>query len=255
KLRELGGLIRATGDLAHERGAKLATREHVLAAKKLARTLEQQAAQQLIEVRKDYQIFLTTGAVVGKVNGLAVMGDSGVILPIVAEVAPAASKEEGKIIATGKLGEIAREAVENVSAIIKRHTGKDISSYDIHVQFLQTFEGVEGDSASVSVATAVISALEEAPIRQDVALTGSLSVRGEVLPVGGVTQKVEAAIEAGLKEVIIPAANEADLVLDEGDKNKIRVLPVKDLYGVLQNALAESAGKKALLKQIKSEFE
>jgi len=255
KLRELGGLVRAAGDVARERGAKLVTREHVLAAKKLARTLEQQAAQQVIDIRKDYQVFLTRGAVVGKVNGLAVMGDSGVILPIVAEVAPAASKEEGKIIATGKLGEIAREAVENVSAIIKRHTGKDVSSYDIHVQFLQTFEGVEGDSASVSVATAVISALEEAPIRQDVALTGSLSVRGEVLPVGGVTQKVEAAIEAGLKQVIIPAANEADLVLDESDRKKIRVVPVKDLLGVLQNALVESARKKALLKQIKREFE
>ncbi len=255
KLRELGGLVRAAGDLARERGAKLVTREHVLAAKKLARTLEQQAAQQLIDVRKDYQIFLTKGAVVGKVNGLAVMGDSGLILPIVAEVAPAASREEGKIIATGKLGEIAREAVENVSAIIKRHTGKDVSTYDIHVQFLQTFEGVEGDSASVSVATAVISALEDAPIRQDVALTGSLSVRGEVLPVGGVTQKVEAAVESGLKQVIIPAANEADLVLDEAVKKKIRVIPVKNLYGVLQNALAESTRKKALLKQIKREFE
>ena len=254
KLRELGGLVRAAGDIAREEGAALVTREHVLKAKTLARTLEQQAAEQMIDLRRDYKIFLSTGKQVGKVNGLAVMGDSGVILPIVAEVAPAASRQEGKIIATGKLGSIAKEAVENVSAIIKRHTGKDTSNYDIHVQFLQTYEGVEGDSASVSVAAAVISALEEAPIRQDVALTGSLSVRGEVLPVGGITQKAEAAIEAGMKEIIVPRANVEDLVLDEVQKKKIKIIPASNIHDVLRECLAESSKKKALLAAIKKEF-
>ena len=70
-------------------------------------------------------------------------------------------------------------------------TGKDISDYDIHIQFVDT-HGVDGDSASITIATAVISALEEIPIRQDLAMTGSLSVRGEVLPIGGVTAKIEA---------------------------------------------------------------
>ncbi len=254
KLRELGGLVRAAGDVAREEGAKLTTREHVLKAKTLARTLEQQAAEQMIDMRRDYKIFLSTGKQVGKVNGLAVMGDSGVILPIVAEVAPASSRQEGKIIATGKLGSIAKEAVENVSAIIKRHTGKDTSNFDIHIQFLQTYEGVEGDSASVSVAAAVISALEEAPIRQDVALTGSLSVRGEVLPIGGVTQKAEAAIEAGMKGIIVPRANVEDLVLDDAQKKKIRIIPVSNILDVLRECLAESPKKKALLAAIKSEF-
>jgi lon-related putative ATP-dependent protease len=254
KLRELGGLVRAAGDLAREENAKLVSREHVLRAKVLARTLEQQAAEQMIDLRRDYKIFLSKGKQVGKVNGLAVMGDSGVILPIVAEVAPAASRQEGKIIATGKLGSIAKEAVENVSAIIKRHTGKDTTSYDIHIQFLQTFEGVEGDSASVSVAAAVISALEEAPIRQEVALTGSLSVRGEVLPVGGVTQKAEAAIEAGMSEIIVPAANVDDLVLDEKQRAKIRIVPASNILDVLRACLAESPKKQRLLAAIEAEF-
>ena len=78
---------------------------------------------------------------------------------------------------------------------------------DIHIQFLQTYEGVEGDSASVSIATAVISAIEQIPIRQDLAMTGSLTVRGEVLPVGGVSSKVSAAVTAGFKEVIVPKSN------------------------------------------------
>lgn len=85
--------------------------------------------------------------------------------------------------------------------------------YDIHVQFLQTYEGVEGDSASIAVATAIISALKGIPVKQSVALTGSLSVNGSVLPIGGVTAKVEAAIDAGLKAIIIPKANSKDIVI------------------------------------------
>src|SRR3989338_3995460 len=254
KLRELGGLIRAAGDVALEENAPFASAKHVLQAKGIAQTLEQQMAKQAIEIRKEYRVFTTTCAQVGKVNGLAVMGDSGVVLHIVAEVAPASSREEGKTIATGKLGDIAKEAVENVSAIIKRHTGKDTSSFDIHIQFLQTYEGVEGDSASVSVATAVISALEEAPVRQDVALTGSLSVRGEVLPVGGVTQKIEAAIEAGIKNAVVPYANKDDIILNDAQAKKIKIIPVKDIYDVLSVALKEGKKKNALLSKIKKEI-
>jgi Lon-like ATP-dependent protease len=179
------------------------------------------------------------------------MGDGGIILPIEAEIAPALSEAEGKIIATGKLGEIAKEAVQNVSAIVKKYKGHDISSYDIHVQFLQTYEGVEGDSASVSVATALISALEGIPIDQSVAMTGSLSVRGEVLPVGGITQKVESAIEAGIKKVIIPSANKDDLMLTDAEKKKVKVITADNIYDVLANSLVDSEKKKKLVEQIK----
>ncbi|MEK6924474.1 MAG: ATP-dependent protease LonB [Candidatus Micrarchaeota archaeon] len=254
KLRELGGLIRAAGDLAKERDHEAATIADVMDARKIALTLEQQVAHQTIELRKDYQIFSTRGASVGKVNGLAVMGDAGVILPIVAEFAPASSREEGRIITTGKLGSIAKEAVENVSAIIKKHLGKDTSSLDIHVQFLQTYEGVEGDSAAVSVATAVISAIEGVAVDQSVALTGSLSVRGEVLPVGGVTQKIEAAIDAGLKTVIIPKSNLGDIALPKRQLEKITIVPAASIWDVLQHALKDSKKKQALLSKIKLEF-
>jgi Lon-like ATP-dependent protease len=223
-------------------------------AKRLARTLEQQMAQQFIDVKKDYRVFLNKGFEVGRVNGLAVMGDSGILLPIVAEVAPAASRQEGKIIATGKLGEIAQEAVENVSALVKKHIGKDVSSFDIHVQFLQTYEGVEGDSASISVATAVLSALEEVPIDQSVAMTGSLSVRGEVLPIGGVTQKIEAAIEGGMRAAIVPKSNFGDIVLDEDQKGKIEIVAASDWHEVLQHALKDSEKKRRLVSKIRQEF-
>jgi Lon-like ATP-dependent protease len=254
KLRDLGGLVRAAGDVAAEEGAALVSANHVLKAKIIAQTLEQQMAFQAVEFRKEYQVFTTHGAQVGKVNGLAVMGDAGVVLPIVAEVAPASSRDEAKIIATGKLGDIAKEAVENVSAIIKRHTGKDTSNFDIHIQFLQTYEGVEGDSASVSVATAVISALEEVAVKQDIALTGSLSVRGAVLPVGGITPKIEAAIDAGLKKAVIPYANKDDVILSDEKLKKIEILPAKDIYDVLNYALKEGKKKNKLLSQIKKEI-
>ncbi len=254
KLRELGGLVRAAGDVAKERDHKLVDRQDVRDAKKIAVTVEHQMARQMIDYRRDYKVFLTTGYEVGRVNGLAVMGDSGIIMPIVAEVAPAASKQEGRIIATGKLGSIAKEAVENVSAIIKKHTGKDTSNFDVHVQFLQTYEGVEGDSASVSVATAVISALEDVPIDQSLALTGSLSVRGAVLPVGGVTQKIEAAIEAGAKKVLVPASNFGDLILSADARKKIEVIPVNNIHDVLRYALKDGPKKAKLLREIKSEF-
>ena len=254
RMRELGGLVRAAGDLAREAGAKLVEKQHVLDAKRLARTLEQQATQTEIEVRKEYRVFQNVGNAVGRVNGLAVMGDAGIALPIVAEMAPASSKNEGKIIATGKLGKIAEEAVKNVSAILKKHLGKDTSNFDIHIQFLQTYEGVEGDSASISVATAVISALEDAPLRQDIAMTGSLSVRGDVLPVGGVTYKAEAALDAGIKTIIVPKANAGDIVLGKERAAMLKIMPVSSLYEVLSIALAESPKKAEILSKVKKEL-
>jgi len=255
KLRDLGGLVRAAGDIAITKHVNMVTREHVLEAKKLARTLEQQMADRQILQKKEYEVFVTKGFGVGKVNGLAVMGAEkghfgGILLPIEAQVATALSLREGKIIATGKLGEIAKEAVQNVSAIIKKYKGTDISNYDIHIQFLQTYEGVEGDSASVSVATAVISALENIPIDLSVAMTGSLSIKGEVLPVGGVSAKIEAAIEAGAKTVIIPAANRDDIVLEKEKLKKIKIATAGNLCDVLSVALKEGKEKQRLLKDI-----
>lgn len=237
-LRDLGGLIRVAGDVARSEGSEFTTAKQVVEAKKMARSVEQQLTDQYLERRRDYQVFRNSGAEVGRVNGLAVMGnDSGVMLPIVAEITPAQSKEEGRVIATGLLKEIALEAVQNVSALIKKFTGQDISSKDVHIQFIGTYEGVEGDSASISIATAVISALENVPVDQSVAMTGSLSVRGEVLPVGGVTPKIEAAAKAGIKCILIPKDNEGDVMLEEHYKEKVKIISVSTISEVLENSL------------------
>ena len=237
-LRDLGGLIRVAGDVARAEASEYTTAKHVIDAKKMARSVEQQLTDQYLERRRDYQMFRNTGAEVGRVNGLAVMGDdSGVVLPIVAEITPAQSKEEGRVIATGLLKEIALEAVQNVSAFIKKFSGEDITNKDVHIQFIGTYEGVEGDSASISIATAVISALEDVPVDQSVAMTGSLSVRGEVLPVGGVTPKVEAAAKAGITRILIPKDNEGDVMLEKQYKDTVQIIPVSSIGEVLENSL------------------
>ncbi len=256
RLRELGGLVRVAGDIAVEEKSPVVTVAHVLRAKSMARSLEQQVADQYIERRKEYRQFRTTGGAVGMVNGLAVMGGgevgepSGIVMPIVAEVTPAANRAEGKIIVTGKLGEIAKEAVQNISAVIKKYTGQNLNDHDIHVQFIGTYEGVEGDSASISIATAVLSALENVEIDQNVAMTGSLSVRGEVLPIGGATPKIEAAAQVGIKKVIVPKANMNDVLIEERYRSMVEIVYVETLDEVLQHVLMQSAQKKSLVDKL-----
>ncbi|WP_292750170.1 ATP-dependent protease LonB [Methanobrevibacter sp.] len=253
RLRDLGGLVRSAGDVAIEKGDDLVTAEHVFEAKKFARTLEQQIADRSIMQRKDYSMVSAEGGRVGLVNGLAVIGDrSGIVSPIAAEAAPTQSKNGGQIIATGKLGEIAQESVQNVSALIKKYTNKDISDYDIHVQFIQTYDGVEGDSASVSIATAVISAIEEIPIDQTVALTGSLNVRGDVMPIGGATAKIEAAAEAGMKKVLIPKSNMKDVMIEKKYEDMIEIIPTETLSDVLENILISGSSKDKLIEKMKN---
>lgn len=249
-LRELGGLVRAAGDIARDKNLKLVTKKEVLEAKKIFKSIEGQLGAKMIERKREYQTIAISGAEVGRVNGLAVLGDSraGLVLPIVAEATPSASKSEGRVIATGKLGVIAKEAVDNVSAIFKKYIGTGISKTDLHIQFLQTYEGVEGDSASISTAVAVISALSDIPVRQDFAMTGSLDVRGKVLPVGGVTSKIEAAMEAGINKVLIPKANAKDVYLK--NKGKVQIIQVDNIKDVLKHALKDCATKKKLLKKM-----
>ncbi len=256
RFRELGGLIRAGGDIARENGHKKVTKSDLIKGKRMSRSLEQQVADEMIERRNKYAHIMNKGHLVGVVNGLAVIqGDeslsemSGIVTRIAAEVTPASSKEEGKVIATGKLGEIAKESVQNVSAIVKKMTGKNISDYDLHVQFLDT-HGVEGDSASISIATAIISAMENVPVDMSLAMTGSLSVRGEVLPVGGVTAKIEAAAKSGLKRILIPKANQKDVLLEDRFEEEVEVIPVANIKEVLTYALISDSRKDSLVHKL-----
>lgn len=255
RLRELGGLVRVAGDLACADGSEFASAHHVLRARDIAKPLEQQVADRMIERRMDYSMIVNSGERVGRVNGLAVLGAntglsdfSGIMLPVEALVTPS-QKKGGSIFATGGLSDLAKESVTNVSAVIKKLTGKDVADFDIHIQFVDT-HGVDGDSASITIATAVISALEEIPIDQNLAMTGSLTVRGEVLPIGGVTAKIEAAAKSGITRVIIPRANMNDVLIDDEYKDMITVLPVDTLDEVLEYALIDGDARTSLVERL-----
>jgi len=263
KLRDIGGLIRVAGDLARQEGGKVTTAANVVKAKETARSIEQQISDEFIRRSRDYDLTIVEGAEVGRVNGLSVSGDSGSVLPIVAEVTPAINKEMGSVIATGIIQKrkepwmqdeesMAKQSINNVSAIIKKYTGRDIKEIDIHIQFIGTeYSGVEGPSASIAVATAVISAIEKIPVNQNVAMTGSLSVKGDVLPIGGVTYKIEAAAKAGIRKVLIPASNVDDVLIEERYRGMVEVIPVKTIEDVLTHALV-TGQKEGYITRIKN---
>jgi Lon-like ATP-dependent protease len=163
-------------------------------------------------------------------------------------VTPAQGRS-GQVIATGGLSDLAKESVTNISAVVKKLTGKDIQDYDLHVQFPGT-HNVDGDSASITMATAIISAFEGVPIDQNLAMTGSLSVRGEVLPIGGVSAKIEAAVKSGIERVIIPRSNLQDVLIDEKYEAMVEVLPVDSLDEVLQHALVGAEEKVTLVERL-----
>ncbi len=251
RLRNLGGIVRTAGDIAKDDASELVQREHVLKAKRMTQSIETQYVDKMIESKKSYDVGSKNKTEIGRVNGLAVMGDdSGIVLPVMSKVTPSQHEEKGEIIATGKLQEIAREAVDNVSAIIKDIGKLDFTSKDIHIQFVQTHEGVDGDSASITVATAIISAMENIPIKQNIAMTGSISVRGDVLPVGGVTHKIEAAAKYGLDTIIIPKSNEKDVMIEDEYKEQVEIIPVSHISEVLEIALEDTENKKDLIDRL-----
>ena len=255
RLRELGGLVRIAGDLAAEDGSTLTHSKHVVRARAIAKPLEQQVADRYLERQSEYSMLVNEGDRVGRVNGLAVLGAdtglsdySGVVLPVEAMVTPTQGRS-GQVIATGGLSDLAKESVTNISAVVKKLTGKDIRDYDLHVQFPGT-HNVDGDSASITMATAIISAFEGVPIDQNLAMTGSLTVRGEVLPIGGVSAKIEAAVKSGIKRVVIPRSNMNDVLIDEKYESQVEILAVDSLDEVLEHALVGKEEKVSLVERL-----
>jgi len=255
RLRELGGLVRIAGDLAAEDDSSLTQSKHVVRARAIAKPLEQQVADRFLERQSEYSMLVNEGNRVGRVNGLAVLGAdtglsdySGVVLPVEAMVTPAQGRS-GQVIATGGLSDLAKESVTNISAVVKKLTGKDIRDFDLHVQFPGT-HNVDGDSASITMATAIISAFEGVPIDQNLAMTGSLTVRGEVLPIGGVSAKIEAAVKSGIKRVVIPKSNMNDVLIDEKFESQVEILAVDSLDEVLEHALVGKEEKVSLVERL-----
>jgi Lon-like ATP-dependent protease len=189
---------------------------------------------------------------VGCMNGLAVFGNAmGMVIDIEVSAARAAAGK-GTIKVTGIVEEeemdgrgqklrrtsSAKASVENVLTVLKKFLNLDAREYDIHLNFPGGIP-IDGPSAGIAIATAVYSALMNIPVGGDIAMTGELSIRGKVKPVGGVAAKVEAAKLAGINRVLIPRENWQEMFGDMG----IEVIPVDDIGQVIELTFNNKTGR------------
>ncbi len=177
---------------------------------------------------------------VGQVTGLAWTEVGGELLTIEAAVVPG----KGKLTHTGKLGEVMTESIQAAMTIVRsRSAGLGIDAdfhqkYDVHVHVPEGATPKDGPSAGVAMCTALVSALTEVPVNSDVAMTGEITLRGEVLPIGGLKEKLLAAHRGSISTVLIPQENEKDLAeIPKNIKDKLTIIPVKWIDQVLEHAL------------------
>ncbi|MFA5881090.1 MAG: S16 family serine protease, partial [Eubacteriales bacterium] len=149
----------------------------------------------------------------GKIFGLGVMGFVGSILEIEAVIFPTQSEGKGSIRFNDTAGSMAKDSVFNAASVIRKITGEDISNYDIHVNIIGGGR-IDGPSAGVTIMAAILSALQDRSIRQDLAITGEISIQGRVKAVGGIFEKIYGAKQAGMKKVIVPKENKKDVPVD-----------------------------------------
>jgi ATP-dependent Lon protease len=147
---------------------------------------------------------------VGKVYGLAVAGFLGTIIEIEAIAFPAREAHHGSVRFNDAAGPMAKDSVFNALAVLRKVTGKDAGDYDIHVNIIGGGR-VEGPSAGAAIFLAIYSAVEGIPLRQDVAITGELSIQGHVRAVGGVPEKIYGAHQIGVEKVLVPVENAKEL--------------------------------------------
>ncbi|KLE17578.1 Lon family ATP-dependent protease [Clostridium sp. C8] len=153
---------------------------------------------------------------VGHIYGLGVSGFIGSTLEIEAVAFESKKPGMGTIKFNDTAGSMAKDSVFNAASVIRRITDKDIKDYDIHVNVVGGGR-IDGPSAGAAITIAIISALLEKPIRQDVAITGEISLRGNIKPVGGIFEKIYGARRKGIKLAVIPKANEKEIPLDLSD--------------------------------------
>jgi ATP-dependent Lon protease len=177
---------------------------------------------------------------VGQVTGLAWTEVGGELLTIETVVLPG----KGKTTTTGKLGEVMQESIQAALSVVRSRTkrlGIDDDFYqktDLHIHLPEGAIPKDGPSAGVGMCTAMVSALTGIPVRADVAMTGEITLRGEVLPIGGLKEKLIAAQRGGIKTVLIPEENVKDLAeISDNVKNKLDIHPVKWIEQVLELAL------------------
>ena len=169
---------------------------------------------------------------VGRVFGLGVAGFLGSIIEIEAVAFSAAEKGKGTVRFNETAGSMAKDSVFNAASVMRQLTGRDIHDYDIHVNVIGG-GNIDGPSAGTAILTAIVSAVTGATIRQDVAVTGEISLQGEIKPVGGVFEKAYGARQAGISTLIIPWENKKDIPEEHLGLTIHRLKKAEEAFAVL----------------------
>jgi ATP-dependent Lon protease len=194
---------------------------------------------------------------VGQVTGLAWTEVGGDLLTIEAAVMPG----KGKLSHTGQLGDVMQESIQAAMSVVRSRSkllGIETDfyqKYDLHIHVPEGATPKDGPSAGVSMCTAIVSVLTEIPVHASVAMTGEITLRGEVLPIGGLKEKLLAALRGGIRTVLIPDENRRDLQeIPENIKNNLDIRPVKWIEEVLEVALQRTPIplKTEIVEEVKS---
>ena len=180
---------------------------------------------------------------IGQVTGLAWTEVGGELLTIETAVVPG----KGRQLATGKLGDVMKESIDAAVTVVRSRSDvlgiapDFFQTHDIHIHVPEGATPKDGPSAGIGMCTAIVSAMTKIPVRADVAMTGEITLRGEVLPIGGLKEKLLAAHRGGITTVLIPSENEKDLAeIPKNIKEKLTIVPVHWIDEVLQVALKYS---------------
>ncbi len=201
---------------------------------------------------------------IGVVTGLAYTSVGGELLPIEALRLPG----KGRMKTTGKLGDVMKESIDAASSYVRSISPRigikppKFDTLDIHVHVPDGATPKDGPSAGLAMVTSIVSVLTQTPVKKDIAMTGEVSLRGNAMPIGGLKEKLLAALRGGIKTVLIPQENEKDLAeIPDNVKDGLKIVPVKHVSEVLQHALvrqpdaiewdeaAEEAAAKAALSK------
>ncbi len=205
--------------------------------------LNEKSLQDLLGIAKFRSNEIEKKNLVGVTNGLAWTEVGGEILSV--EVILSIGK--GKLTITGKLGEVMRESIQAATSYVKSKSvslginPKDFENYDIHIHVPEGATPKDGPSAGIAIFNSLVSSLTNNKIRRDIAMTGEITLRGRVLPIGGLKEKIYAASRAGIKKVIIPQDNFREV--SEFDKEVIKgikIIPVSEAFSILEHTLTKS---------------
>ena len=215
---------------------------HIIKDKKKSVKVDDKNISDLLGVKKFKYGLAEEQNQIGVATGLAWTEVGGDLLSIEAIKLPG----KGRMKSTGKLGEVMKESIDAASSFVRSRSPSFgiiptlFDKYDIHVHVPEGATPKDGPSAGIAMVTSIVSMLSETPIRKDVAMTGEVTLRGNVLPIGGLKEKLLAALRGGIKTVIIPKENAKDLVdIPDNVKNDLEIIPVTTVEEVLRVALTE----------------